>query len=71
MEFIRKKIAPPGFEPGSQDPESRMIGRYTTGLFPSLNIGARLKGDTLSRSNLKRFGPWYTTGLLLPIYILI
>jgi hypothetical protein len=25
-------VAPPGFEPGSQDPESQMMDRYTTGL---------------------------------------
>ena len=25
-------VAPPGFEPGSRDPKSRMLGRYTTGL---------------------------------------
>ena len=27
-------VAPPGFEPGSRDPKSRMLGRYTTGLLP-------------------------------------
>ena len=25
-------VAPPGFEPGSQDPESQMMDHYTTGL---------------------------------------
>ena len=30
-------VAPRGFEPRSRDPESRMLGRYTTGLC-SLNI---------------------------------
>gem|GEM_PF-4638964 len=25
-------IAPPGFEPGSRDPKSRMLDHYTTGL---------------------------------------
>ena len=30
MSFV--VVAPPGFEPGSRDPKSRMLGRYTTGL---------------------------------------
>lgn len=30
--FIAEWIAPPGFEPRSQGPKPRMIGRYTTGL---------------------------------------
>ena len=25
-------VAPPGFEPGAQDPESQMMDHYTTGL---------------------------------------
>ena len=28
-----KKVAPPRFELGTRDPESLMLGRYTTGLF--------------------------------------
>ena len=28
----RNLVAPPGFEPGSQDPESQMMDHYTTGL---------------------------------------
>ena len=31
-----EKIALPGFEPGSTDPESAMIGHYTTGLCGNL-----------------------------------
>ena len=29
---VKKKVVPPGFEPGSPDPESEMIVHYTTGL---------------------------------------
>ena len=32
-------VAPRGFEPRSRDPESRMLGRYTTGLCPLVNPG--------------------------------
>ncbi len=32
MKNTEKQIARQGFEPWSQDPESRMIDRYTTGL---------------------------------------
>jgi hypothetical protein len=28
----KRRIAPPGFEPGSNGPKPLMIGRYTTGL---------------------------------------
>lgn len=31
--YSKKKIALLGFEPRSADPESTMIGRYTTGLW--------------------------------------
>ena len=31
--WLEKKIAPPRFELGTRDPESLMLGRYTTGLF--------------------------------------
>ena len=41
-------VAPPGFEPGSRDPKSRMLGRYTTGL----PIG----WDSLELINLKSMG---------------
>ena len=27
-----RKVAPPGFEPGSRGPEPRMMDRYTKGL---------------------------------------
>ncbi|GEM_PF-5555090 len=30
-------VAPPGFEPGSRDPKSRMLDRYTTGLSKIFN----------------------------------
>ena len=40
-------VAPPGFEPGSQDPESQMMDHYTTGLlkFSLLNY---IKNDAIS-----------------------
>ncbi len=31
-EAEREMVAPPGLEPGSEDPESPMLDHYTTGL---------------------------------------
>ncbi len=44
-------VAPPGFEPGSRDPKSRMLDRYTTGLPIQLNSPEliNLKPDNLLR----------------------
>ena len=36
LEIKSKLIALPGFEPGSTDPKSAMIGHYTTGLCENL-----------------------------------
>ena len=35
MKIMGFLVAPPGFEPGSRDLKSRMLGRYTTGLLPN------------------------------------
>jgi hypothetical protein len=39
----RKLVVPPGFEPGSWDPEPHMMDHYTKGLWPL--------GDRLSFNN--------------------
>ena len=39
-------VAPPGFEPGARDPESRMMDHYTTGL-ASLQLHPVHKKSTL------------------------
>ncbi len=32
LKVLKGQIAPPGFEPGTRDPESRMIDHFTMGL---------------------------------------
>ena len=31
---MKRLVVPPGFEPGSEEPESSMMDRYTKGLYP-------------------------------------
>ena len=33
-DFCERGVVPPGFEPGSEEPESSMMDRYTKGLYP-------------------------------------
>ena len=37
-DLSKELIAPPGFEPGSRDPESRRIDHYPTGLRSSIDV---------------------------------
>ena len=32
--ICERQVVPPGFEPGSEEPESSMMDRYTKGLYP-------------------------------------
>ena len=34
MRKSERLVVPPGFEPGSEEPESSMMDRYTKGLYP-------------------------------------
>ena len=34
MKKSERQVVPPGFEPGSEEPESSMMDRYTKGLCP-------------------------------------
>ncbi len=44
-------VVPPGFEPGSRDPESRMMDHYTKGLLPH-RVGADISRKPNMRESI-------------------